>query len=894
MSSKSVTDANEFEASIIMAVYNVEPFIREAVDSLLVQMIGFDRIQLIMVDDGSTDGSGAICDEYAALYPSNIIVVHKENGGVASARNEGLKLATGRYINFMDPDDKLSPNTVLRVSEFFLKHDGYTDVVAIPLIFFDGACGEHPLNTKFSKGNRVIDLYREPTAIQLSMASTFIKRAVLEGAAFDERLTFAEDAKLLLSVLANKATLGVVCSARYYYRKRTVGTLSAIQKCQSVEQWYLPCIEYFHEETASHFLTKQGYIPKFVQHTLAYDLQWRIKQQEIPDVVPLSEEDRALYKQKLVDMIRLIDDDVILYQKSLWHEHKLWALLQKYEEHFTVVDRYRERFLRFGNTNMYYYSNCQFTIEFIKLDATACVIEGYTVLYPFGTEIIEICAEVNGEMLPCRACFRQDPFRAVGEDILQYHGFVLTLPLQLNTSYRIKFFISVNGNLIEKKNVVYKKYAPVGRELNGSYYANAGWVLRVAGNGLSIVPATGKLIRHCEFRLIKELWTKNGIGTRKAIPVRLLARLLRRFKRGSIWLICDKADRADDNGEAFFTFLQSARPRNVHPYFLISEDSPDWQRLSKIGKTIPYMSWKHKLLYLIADFTISAYSHDEINNPFFGHHAPYRDLLQSTQYVFLQHGIVKDDLSRNLNRAHKNIKGFVTSTERERLSIVNTPAYLYQDESIWLTGLPRYDRLYHDEQNSIVIMPTWRRDLFGSYHFEDSHWDLKPGFHESEYYRFYYNLLTNERLLNACAQYGYTINFVPHPTFFSHLDQWDIPTPVKVWGNEVCYRDMFAQNKLLVTDYSSVAFDFAYLRKPVIYAHFDSNNYAEGYFSYEEDGFGEITQSVEETVNCIISYLATNCDLKDIYRKRIDGFFAFADKNNCQRVLDKILALQQS
>ena len=164
-----------FEFSVIMAVYNVEPFLKEAVDSLIAQDFGFEKIQLIMVDDGSTDGSGAICDEYAAQYPENVVVIHKENGGVSSARNTGLQYATGRYYNFMDSDDKLEPNVMSEVHGFFEEHANETDVVAIPLFFFDGQSGQHPLNRKFAKGSRVIDLYREYSMVQLSMASTFVK-----------------------------------------------------------------------------------------------------------------------------------------------------------------------------------------------------------------------------------------------------------------------------------------------------------------------------------------------------------------------------------------------------------------------------------------------------------------------------------------------------------------------------------------------------------------------------------------------------------------------------------------------------------------------------------------------------------------------------------------------
>lgn len=107
-----------FEFSVVMAVYNVEPFLREAVDSLIAQNFGFEKIQLIMVDDGSTDGSGAICDEYAERYPDNVMVIHKENGGVSLARNEGLKYIQGRYINFMDADDKLGSKVMSIVYKF--------------------------------------------------------------------------------------------------------------------------------------------------------------------------------------------------------------------------------------------------------------------------------------------------------------------------------------------------------------------------------------------------------------------------------------------------------------------------------------------------------------------------------------------------------------------------------------------------------------------------------------------------------------------------------------------------------------------------------------------------------------------------------------------------------
>ena len=96
-----------YELSVIMPIYNAEKYLKNAVDSLLNQT--FKNIEIILIDDGSKDKSSLICDEYT-IYP-NVKVVHKANDGLCAARNDGLKLATGKYITFMDNDDYILPET---------------------------------------------------------------------------------------------------------------------------------------------------------------------------------------------------------------------------------------------------------------------------------------------------------------------------------------------------------------------------------------------------------------------------------------------------------------------------------------------------------------------------------------------------------------------------------------------------------------------------------------------------------------------------------------------------------------------------------------------------------------------------------------------------------------
>ena len=96
---------SRIKISVIVPVYNIAPYVAKCIESLLEQT--FSGIEIILVDDGSTDGSGRICDEYRQK-DSRIHVIHKENGGISSARNAGIAAASGKYIGFVDGDDWVS------------------------------------------------------------------------------------------------------------------------------------------------------------------------------------------------------------------------------------------------------------------------------------------------------------------------------------------------------------------------------------------------------------------------------------------------------------------------------------------------------------------------------------------------------------------------------------------------------------------------------------------------------------------------------------------------------------------------------------------------------------------------------------------------------------------
>ena len=109
--------------------------------------------------------------------------------------------------------------------------------------------------------------------------------------------------------------------------------------------------------------------------------------------------------------------------------------------------------------------------------------------------------------------------------------------------------------------------------------------------------------------------------------------------------------------------------------------------------------------------------------------------------------------------------------------------------------------------------------------------------------------------------------------------------------------DTDKENKLMVTDYSSVSYDFAYLKKPVIYAQFDidtffeGHTYTKGYFDDERDGFGPVCYNYEDTVNSIIKYIENDCKMDEKYEKRVNDFYYRFDTDNCKRVYKAILKI---
>ena len=168
-------------------------------------------------------------------------------------------------------------------------------------------------------------------------------------------------------------------------------------------------------------------------------------------------------------------------------------------------------------------------------------------------------------------------------------------------------------------------------------------------------------------------------------------------KHYKIWLINDRRDRAGDNGEYFFRYIKSKKLNGIKAYFTIEKNSSDYKRLKSFGKVLDIDSDRYLNKFLLGDKIITSISNSWVTNPFNEDQIYIRDLLHF-DVIFLQHGIIKDDLSKYLNRFHTNYSMFVTSSKKEYRSILDTK-YGYNLNNVILTGLPRYDNLERMKNN---------------------------------------------------------------------------------------------------------------------------------------------------------------------------------------------------
>lgn len=363
-----------------------------------------------------------------------------------------------------------------------------------------------------------------------------------------------------------------------------------------------------------------------------------------------------------------------------------------------------------------------------------------------------------------------------------------------------------------------------------------------------------------------------------------------------VWMIIEHGNDAKDNAYVFFAYLRLRHPEIKAYYVADIKHLHDYKKVKRFGNVVQLNSFRHKILYICADKIITTHNASYAREWKFMKLKQFIDGIKKKKMVFLQHGVILNDLRFELSKSASKIDLFICGAQPEYLEILRN--YGYAKNEVVYTGLARFDLLHGKEsEDMILIMPSWRRELFVSNYLKDT--KDKQNFMESNYYKTYQSLLDNTLLQEQLEKRNYKLVFYLHYNMQKYSDCFSSNHKnILVMNKDTAdVQELLIKARLVVTDYSSISNDVAYMEKPLIYYQFDKNSYRqlqykEGYFSYERDGCGAVVESEEDLLKQLIKYFDNNMQNDKLYIDRSRKFFVKKDRKNCARIYKAICKME--
>lgn len=898
--------------TVVLAVYNVESYIRATLSSIEQQTFPLDNMQIIMVDDGSTDNSLTVARKWAHKR-SNVVVLTQENQGPGAARKAALEHATGTWVTVVDPDDLLDKNYFSSIASFIdADYESRCDMLVTRILVLNGSTGRlsdsHPLGFRFRGGSKLVSINENPNFIQLGATAVLRReRLVAHGLTYDPSIepTF-EDAHLLGRYLSTveDPVVGFVSEAKYYYRKRHDAS-SLVQSSWESESRYSTVLEKGYLDMLLTVRSNLGTIPKWAQHMVLYDLLWYFKEEALQNsrsawIEGTLREEFLVLLSKIFD---LIDDETI----SEFNVNPSWWSIRETIRQF-YKKQGRARIFQWGTdsksgTNQYtlLYSSERPKVQIfangvicrdIKSNFTVhsyygtqmMIEESFTVTTPGAIRILldgrkAVIHRANSVGLPnAKTSSRPD---------LKLNNAALQKGRQPHFIASLATRVPVVGQRVGQLNTLAEKVLTRVNVESLALSKPATLVVRDAAKHILRKRSKGKLEKNAEEHA-KTLIEEASQDPSKA-----------RYKNA--WVLMDRPMRADDNGEHLYRFLMHNRPE-INKFFLLSKESADWDRLEAEGfNLIAYGSDDAVRLVLNCDFRISSDATADVMYPMKRKYFKYNN----SKFIFLQHGVIMNDLSRWLNP--KDINSIICTTQKEYEALAGQKSpYTFKSNQVKLTGLARYDSLWsknsfreeckYDLTKTIMVMPTWRQSLRDELRLATSVEDGARIFMNSDFATNWMKLLNSPALIDLVKHGNCSINFVAHPGLdpFMHL----IPLPPHVnfvEARNIGFQDIISESSLFLTDYSSLAFDFAYLRKPVVYFQFDADeifsgkqSYRKGYFDYAKDGMGPVAYDANEAVEYLSMHFEDSSHALKEFEVRRENAFKYRDDRNSERIVAAI------
>ncbi|MGY2873002.1 glycosyltransferase involved in cell wall biosynthesis [Marmoricola sp. URHA0025 HA25] len=838
--------------TVVGAVFDVAAYLPDFIASIEAQDFDLRRVEVVMVDDGSTDDSRAVLDAWASRRPGLVRVVGQENAGQGAARNAGLAAAHGEWITFPDPDDIVDPGYLSTVDAFLHDHPG-TVMVATHRVIWDEATGtttnSHPLRRMFGY-DRLVDLDAAESVFHGSAPAAFfdVDRLRQQDLRFDTRIRpNFEDGHFCASYLlrCERPLVGFLASTRYHYRKRADRS-SSLQGSMRDPRRYTDVFEFGYLAILDDADRLRGQVPLWLQHFLCYELLAYLVAHDVGRVPVLTAAAEL--------------DAFHGYVRGITERLDLERVLPRLE--FGSQPQHRVA-LAHGYADRPWRDDAVHVERFDGAQQLARVRYWFTGDAP--DEEVD-----NGEQ-------PAGPRHAKTRDLAWF------------------------GRVLVRERVLWVRSAPDLRVRVDGHWAD----LVFERPGSTRTRVTGREVRRLtgspsrrdrqEVARVHPAPTDGPAGR----AAKRAARPSAVKKYADAWVLMDRVHAAGDNAEVVFRRLRAHHPE-VNAWFVVAEGSADWDRLRReFGRrVVAHGSPAWQVLMAHCVHLLGSHADPAIVRP----PAVTEFTEPRWRFTFLQHGVVTEDLVSWIGGDHIDL--LVTSTPDEQAWIAGDGSpYPFTTKEAQLTGLPRFDRLLEagsqaGRHDVLLVAPTWRRWLVQRTESGVERPEPLPGALDSDFVRQWTALLASAELAEECRRHELTLTLVPHPNLESVVERLDLPAHVRVARYDENTPALIARAAAFVTDYSSTAFDAAYLDRPVVYLQFDADLALtgghigrRGRFDHARDGFGPVTATVHDAVAAIRTVLDSGAAPE--HAERAAAAFPQRDGQCAERVIAAVLRSTQ-
>ena len=643
------------------------------------------------------------------------------------------------------------------------------------------------------------------------------------------------------------------------------------------KKWYLSYIQNSLLSVAKK--TKSHYVKNLVFTSYLHRLYTNCQQSTL-SILNDEEYDKFISISK--ELLSYIDDDIITFDNLLNNlpiKRNILDYILKIKYDNKVKYEIRDNGIMFKDAKLLDLENAGIIVNTINCKDNKllidCTIDGVL------QEIDPIVILVDGKEIKYELTHIYANYKVFGRTY--YHDETIRFVLDLDKDKKVSFKTTSGLPLVLRFHGVHSK---LNDEFKRSYWNVNKKCLKYRRGNLVIKKRSVIRTFFNEMALWFNILTHSGLkNARHAIIMRSMYFLtLPKYKNRDIWITFDKILKSGDCGEYFYRYAV----KNHEIYYILSPNAKFYKKLKAETKNVlPYGSKKTKVLALHSK---KMFVSDSISIYFCGFSATLtnycKDLLNYEVHC-IQHGLTMQDLAFRQNRLFDNISKYYIASKYERKNLLKAE-YGYKDEDVIDTGIPRFDGLHDKSENIILLSPTWRVNVASNIS-NDRIRARNNSFKSTEYYKVYNGLINNEKLLNLLKKKKYKVIFLIHPTLISNKDDYDKNDYVDIISSaDVNYEDILTRAKIMITDYSGVQYDFAYMHKPIIYYHTPllPPSYDDGMMDYKNMGFGDIVDNENDLVDNIEKLLNNKSKIDKKYEDRIKSFFLFDDFNSCKRIYE--------